>query len=482
LSKSAMQTVTQLNSKLADEKSSYNNNFYQLQSVNNQLANLSKNNSISPTLVEGNNQEIVRIRNKLRELAPYKDDPKVADQIKKLQDDLKNRESVLNTPTGGTNNNLLTRNSLLASKSDLEEQLKATDQTISYLNSEISKYSAYSNAGVGNEVKINALKSEVDIATKEYSDIKSKFMQAEGFKETPTINFRQTLLGQPAIEPEPSHLFLILGIVGPCMFTFVALLIILLELLDSSVKSPSRFVSMVGLYLLSPVGRVNLKKENIEDVFNHQPNDPDKHSSRNFVFISSLRKLRFAIENSEKKIILITSTRIGEGKTILMEALARSFNMMNKKVLIIDTNFSHNSISAKFDVENHLEGFKLAPDRTDLLAFKQIIYKTSDENLEVVCCRGGNYTPEEILFKNNLLQHLKTLTIYYDYIFLEGAALNNYSDSRELSKYVDGIIAVFAADSGINEMDKESIQFLSSKGDQFIGCVLNKVEIESIDI
>jgi polysaccharide biosynthesis transport protein len=482
LSKSAMQTVTQLNSKLADEKSSYNNNFYQLQSVNNQLANLSTSNNNLPASVEGNNQEIVRIRNKLRELAPFKDDPKIADQIKKLQDDLKNRESVLNTPTGSANNNLLTRNNLLASKSDLEEQLKATDQTIGYLTSEIAKYSAYSNAGVGNEVKINALRSEVDIATKEYSDIKSKFMQAEGFKETPTINFRQTLLGQPAIEPEPRHLIIILGIVGPCMFTFVSLLIILLELLDSSVKSPSRFFSTVGLYLLSPVSRVNFKKENIEDIFNHQTIDTNKRSSKNFVFISSLRKLRFEIENSEKKVLLITSTRIGEGKTILMEAIARSFSMVNKKILIIDTNFSHNSISAKFSVENHLEDFKLAPDRTDIVAFKHIIYKTSNENLDVVCCKGGNYTPEEILGKNNLLQHLKTLTIYYDYVFLEGAALNNYSDSRELSKYVDGIIAVFAADSGINEMDKESIQFLTSKGDQFIGCILNKVEVESIDI
>jgi len=74
------------------------------------------------------------------------------------------------------------------------------------------------------------------------------------------------------------------------------------------------------------------------------------------------------------------------------------------------------------------------------------------------------------------------LTAYYDYILLEGAALNEHSDSKELSKYAEGIIAVFSADTTINQLDKESIQFLNGSGDQFLGSLLNKVEEESIDI
>ncbi|HEV3252678.1 MAG TPA: hypothetical protein VGZ71_17090, partial [Puia sp.] len=77
---------------------------------------------------------------------------------------------------------------------------------------------------------------------------------------------------------------------------------------------------------------------------------------------------------------------------------------------------------------------------------------------------------------------LKKITDYYSYILLEGAALNDNSDSKELSRYVEGIIAVFSADSTINESDKESIRFLLNTKEKFIGSVLNKVENENIDL
>ena len=37
----------------------------------------------------------------------------------------------------------------------------------------------------------------------------------------------------------------------------------------------------------------------------------------------------------------------------------------------------------------------------------------------------------------------------YDYIFMEGAPLNGYSDSKELVQYADGVIAIFSATSEI---------------------------------
>ncbi len=491
LSKSAMQTVTQLNTKLADEKASYNKNFYQLQSVNNQLQRLGVAATTAttdvPIVSNGGNEEIVRIKTKLRELAPNKDDPRVADQIKKLQDQLKNLESVVNSSSpsvSGANRYQIERENLLAEKSDLEEQLKASDQTISYLNNQIARYSSYSNEGLGNDVKINALKSEVDIATKEYSDIKSKYMQAEGFQQTPNINFKQTLVGQPAVAPEPAHLLLILGITGPSMFAFSSLIIILLELLDPSIKSPSRFSVLTGLNLLNPINKINLRKESMDYIFNSSLNGNGSANGKESLFVSFLRKIRFDIENSGKKIILITSTKKKDGKSTFIQALAHSLSMANKKVLIIDSNFSNNTLTNYFGVEGTLEDFSVDANKINVedLKLRSIIQPTSIKSVDIIGCRGGNYTPNEVLTNNSVLEHLNALTDYYDYILIEGASLNDHSDSKELSKYADGIVAVFSADSSINQLDKESIQFLSGSGDQFLGSLLNKVENESIDI
>jgi polysaccharide biosynthesis transport protein len=472
-SKSSIQTVSQLQAKLADEKAGYNKSFYQLQSINNQLNGLgtaSKGGSVT-----GNNEDIVRIRTRLRELAPNKDDPKVAAQIRTLQDELKTKESTVNSGQVDVSPDLQRRD-LLSQKSDLEEQLKASEQTIGYLNSQINKYS---NVDAGSSAKINVLKNEMEIAAKEYSDIKSKFVQAEGYKETSSINFRQTLIGQPAVEPQPSHLILIAGIGGFSMFSLSSLIIILLELLDSSLKTPSGFIHTVGLALLGSMGRVNLKDKNVPDLLAGAGSTGGKEES---AFLQFIRKLRFDIERSGKKVVLVTSTKKGAGKSTIIEALAVSMSMIDKKVLIIDTNFSNNSLTRHFNVNGGLEDFSL-PEAAgnDLRLFRHIINPTNVRLVDIIGCKGGNYTPDEILGKSNLLLHMKTLTTNYDYILLEGAALNDHADAKELSRYVEGIVAVFAADSVITQVDQESVQFLSGFGDKFIGSVLNKVEKENIE-
>jgi hypothetical protein len=44
------------------------------------------------------------------------------------------------------------------------------------------------------------------------------------------------------------------------------------------------------------------------------------------------------------------------------------------------------------------------------------------------------------------------------------------------------MIAVFASDKSLSETDKESIEYLRQHSDKFIGAILNKVQIENLDV
>jgi polysaccharide biosynthesis transport protein len=68
----------------------------------------------------------------------------------------------------------------------------------------------------------------------------------------------------------------------------------------------------------------------------------------------------------------------------------------------------------------------------------------------------------------------------YDYILMEGASLNDYSDSKELLTFADKVITVFSADSKIEQIDRESINFIRSLKDAFLGAILNKVNEKNI--
>ena len=478
LSRNALQTVSQLNSRLADERTKYNKDYYQLQSVNNQLKIL--NSTSGENSNANNNQEIITIKNRLRELALNKNDPKASEEIKRLQEELKKHEAIFNSPTDPGSSDVQ-KNNLISQKSDLEESLKATDQTIAYLLAEINKYNVSNNTGAGGDVKVSSLKNEVDIATREYSDLKSKYLRAQAFEQSPSINFRQTLMGQPAIYPEPSYFSLYVGIAAVSVFCFCSLIIILLQFLDSSVKSPSRLKSEAGLKLLSPLSKLPTRRNQVLEIA-ELINDNVQKTRDQELFLNCLRKLRFDIENSGKNILLVTSTKKGEGKTIFIEALAYSLSMVNKKVLIIDTNFSNNSLTRNFAVNWFLEELSQHTIELNRDNLRNYVFPTKISGVDIIGCKGGDYTPDEVLGNNSILKNLRNLTGYYDYIILEGAALNIKSDSMELSKYVDGVIGIFSADSVIHPADKESITFLAESEHKFLGGVLNKVQEENLDM
>ena len=70
---------------------------------------------------------------------------------------------------------------------------------------------------------------------------------------------------------------------------------------------------------------------------------------------------------------------------------------------------------------------------------------------------------------------------HYDYIFLESASLNEYSDAQELVPFVDKVIAVFNARSVIKPVDKDSLQYLQNLGDKFAGAVLTEVDARNLN-
>ena len=85
-------------------------------------------------------------------------------------------------------------------------------------------------------------------------------------------------------------------------------------------------------------------------------------------------------------------------------------------------------------------------------------------------------SPNEALQGKDFVRILYDYQQKYDYILLEGSALNDYADSKELSLYADKVLGVFAAQSSKVTADDESINFLNSIGEKYLGSVLNRVD------
>ena len=377
------------------------------------------------------------------------------------------------------------RSSLLDQKADLELNIQASNSNISAIQEKINSLKATLTKDAGKSTVLEGLLKDAELANKEYQAAKQKFNDAMDINTSSVNNFRQVLMAQPAIEPEPSKRILMVGMAGASAMIFTILIIVVLATLDSSIKTPIIFSKMVDLKLISMVNLMNLKNKTLREITTILETTPDAlNNKRHNIFREALRKLRHEVESSGKKIFLFASTKKGEGKTTLIEALSYSMSLSKKKILIIDTNFCNPDLTTRLHADPILE--KIHPDKTSSRALIDQIKDAAKDigvgYVSVIGSEGGDYTPSEILPRENILHHLQTLTTEFDFIFLEGPPLNDFSDARELVQYVDGVIAVFSATHIIKQVDKDSIDFFKGLNGKFCGAVLNMVDPENVNV
>jgi succinoglycan biosynthesis transport protein ExoP len=367
---------------------------------------------------------------------------------------------------------------LVQKRMDADAQLKATVTKIGLLQNMLGQLQGNFNGMASKGAGLEQLEREIQLSSAEYTKAKEKLNAALNISEAGSSTFKQTLYGQPALQPEPTHRSMKLALSAVCAFVLSSLIIILLEFIDTSIKTPSQFQKITKLRLLGAINHASINSNLLRSVGKARADEKD----RNDTFRELLRKVRYEIEHSGKKVFLFTSTEPRQGKTTLIQALAYSLSLMKKKVLIIDTNFCNNDLTAMLHARPVLEAINIERGKFRPEDVTEYISPTEVPGVDLIGCSGGNYTPSEILPVNHLLNHLDGLSGMYDFIFMEGAPLNDFTDTKELIHYADGVIGIFSASAKISATDNESIRFLKQHDHKFLGAVLNKVKPYHLDV
>ena len=481
----AMSGLQELTSSMTAQQANLNDYKQRLASVNDQLRDLTTSPVASKGGPANHGDEILVLRRTNEDLASKLALKGGVDQnLQKQIDDNINKINQLSRASGYQLGNPMQRaadrmQELTRDKLELQSAIASTTDNIEMYRSRVEQFRKIAFSGGGQEVIANAYLNDLTIAEKDLEKYNSSIFASQDIDVSPDFNFKQIMLGQPPIKPEPGNGLLITTISGLSMFFLSVLFIIILELLDSTLRTPYIFKKETKMEVLSTVGQIELDKKSLQDYFDVSPRSDRENS--NISFIENLRKLRYEIEQSGKHIILFTSTKPQEGKTTILESVAHTFSMSKKKVLLIDANFSNNTITRDYSAKPTLVTYTVK-DHEGPEKILNITAPTNIPNVDVIGCEEGNFTPSEILPKNNLLNHLGRLKQFYDYILIEGSALNTHADSKELTEFTEGIVAVFSAKNVLGETDRESIAFLKNNRNKFIGAVLNNIDEQNLDL
>lgn len=174
------------------------------------------------------------------------------------------------------------------------------------------------------------------------------------------------------------------------------------------------------------------------------------HENRNGLMEEVYRSVRTNIQymlQGQQKVILLTSTTSGEGKSFNAGNLAVSFALMGKRTVIVGLDIRKPGLNKIFHLSHKERGitqFLANPEKENLLDLCQV--STITPNLFIL--PGGSVPPNptELVARNTLDQAIGILKQNFDYVILDTAPIRVVTDTQLIARVADLSIYVCRAD------------------------------------
>jgi len=150
--------------------------------------------------------------------------------------------------------------------------------------------------------------------------------------------------------------------------------------------------------------------------------------------------LQFATAGKENKVILVTSSISGEGKTFFCINLASSLTLIGKKVVLLELDLRRPSLMKQLDLvrEKGISDFLVASDKV----FIEDIIKPYGPvpGLYIANCGSIPPNPAELMMSENLAHLISELRASFDYVIVDTAPVGMVADAFSLSSITDSTI------------------------------------------
>jgi len=196
-------------------------------------------------------------------------------------------------------------------------------------------------------------------------------------------------------------------------------------------------------------------------------------------FLEKFKGLRSIIEQKvdlhQKKLLGITSSIAGEGKTLCCANLGRNLaSTGRKRVLLVDMDIRKSELTRGM-------GGRRSPGLTEHLlggaTLEQILRPTQIPNLFLVTSGIEVNSPADLLAGDPFKSFLQVIRRSYDAILLDTPPVLPVADTPTIRDLVDGFLLVYRAGFTPYTMLRQAIEELGEK--HVLGAVLNGVEAES---
>ena len=418
--------------------------------------------------------------------------PAVIDLKKKI----KNLKKVLNNETNkyvkqgiAVANPIQYRQAIMDSVINLDVFISAHNSKLSELKNLVQKYEKQLSSLPDKYLQYSRFQRDRVILIETYSLMKQKLEESKINEASQLGKIRVVDSAVANIKksyPNRKMILILALFVGFCSGIGF---ILLAELLDSTIKSIED-IERRGLPILAiipAIGKVleDRKKKKKGYKFNLKISNSDKierrlltHEDPKSPISEAYRSLRTSLmyDNSEQecKIILISSSGPGEGKTTTVANLAITYANMGKKTLLIDADLRKPVIHEMFKNTTN-KGF------TNFLSgndnnIKNICYDSNVQNLSIISSGAVPPNPSELLASHHMKDFIAKIKKEFDIVLFDTPPMIAVTDAFIINKYVDKTLLVIRASVTQKGALERTLVNMNNMSSNIDGVIFNGVD------
>ncbi len=197
------------------------------------------------------------------------------------------------------------------------------------------------------------------------------------------------------------------------------------------------------------------------------------------IIAESLRSIRsnleFLSQSDGPKVLAITSTISGEGKTFVALNLAGIIAFSEKKVIILDLDMRKPKIHVGFGVPNDKGMSTILINRNSI---DECVFKSSLNNLDFITAGPVPPNPSELVISSRMLEVINELKTKYDVIVIDNPPVGLVTDGIRVFKLADYPIYVFRENFSKRNFVQNVKKLMRDNNIKNLSVILNSVDIK----
>ncbi|MGF1674268.1 MAG: polysaccharide biosynthesis tyrosine autokinase, partial [Rivularia sp. (in: cyanobacteria)] len=315
------------------------------------------------------------------------------------------------------------------------------------------------------------LQRKLQVAQSTYEQLLKQLQEAQVVEKQNVGNARMiasALVPDKSISPKIPLNLALGGFLGILLGAGTALI---LEAMDKSLKTIDEAKKLLGYPLLGTIPNLDGKDKERQQL--PVLNNPYSPATSAFEILQS--NLGFTMSDKALKVIVVSSSIPGEGKSFVSSNLAVAVAQLGRRVLLIDGDMRRPTQQNIWDLPNMLGLSNVLVGQASLQGSVTEALVT----LDVLTCGKIPPNPLALLESQRMANLVKQASQDYDFVIIDAPPLTAVADALNLGKLADGILLVVRPGVANTGSVSAAKSMLEQSCHRVLGMVVNGVTTDN---